>query len=48
MHLQPDGALQQEAVAYGREMLTTYRYVTLYAEEFRLFALHQQAARIVA
>ena len=47
LHLQPDGALKQEAVADGRELMVAYHQVALYPEEVGVFALHQQAARVV-
>lgn len=47
LHLQPDGALKQESVADGRELLTADDKATLHAEEVGVLAFHQQAARVV-
>ena len=47
LHLKSKRALQKEAVADGRERLSANHKASLYAEEVRVLALHQQAPWIV-
>ncbi len=48
LHLQAHGAVEEETVAYGGELLPCHHEVSLHTEEVGALAFHEQAARVVA
>lgn len=48
LHMQAHGALEEEAVADGGELLPCHHEAALHAEEVGMLALHQEAAGVFA